>query len=196
MTSNVELLCTQPTDNTEIYILFWTLIVAIASLFVTIIISIIGNHQNAKLNSISMLKHRVGKTFERILLNNFCENVKDCNHRFVSANKTADVIHVSFDKVPLIQLQNKISKFLGKNAYLQYAIPYRYSRLNSMGESIVKFIETEMIPYAIFENAPYIPEQNSEKILEIKKAKKIYRKFLRKIKKFYKKAFQIYKYGL
>ena len=196
MCTNIESLCNQSTSSTETSIMFWTLIIAIISLLATIVISIVSNHQNAKLNSITMMKECVGKTFEKVLLNEFCENINDCNCRFVSANQNADVIYVSFDKFPLVKVQNKISTFLGEIAYLQYAIPFRYSRLNSMGKQIEKYIENEMLPYAIFEKAPNKIEFENINILEVKKAQKIYRIFLKKVKKFYKKAFKIYKYGL
>ncbi len=196
MNANVEMLCNQTISNAEISIMFWTLIVTIFSLVVTVIISIIGNHQNAKLNSITMLKDNVGETFNRILLNDFCENAKDCNCKFFSSNETGEIVLVSFDVVPLIKLRNKVSEFLGEVAYLQYAIPFRFSRLNSAGQNVMDFIENEMLPYAIFAEAPNKIEDGDKKTVGARKGKKIYRKFLRKVKKFYKKAFKIYKYGL
>ena len=196
MCTNVELLYYRSAYTMEISIMFWTLIIAIVSLLATIIISIIGNHQNAKLNSITLMKECVAKVFEKVLLNEFCENINDCNCRFVSSNKNADIIYVSFDKFPLIKVQNKISNFLGEIAYLQYAIPFRYSRLNFMGKQIERYIENEMLPYAIFEKAPNKIESGNKDILEVKKAQKIYKRFLKKVKRFYKKAFKIYKYGL
>lgn len=197
MNANIEMLCNQTISNAEISIMFWTLIVTIFSLIVTVIISIIGTHQNAKLNSITMLKDNVGESFNRILLNDFCENVKDCNCKFFSSNETGEIVLVSFDVVPLITLRNKISGFLGEVAYLQYAIPCRYSRLNSAGQNVIDFIEIEMLPYAIFVEAPNkIEDDDNKKTVKARKGKKIYRKFLRKVKKFYKKAFKIYKFGL
>lgn len=192
---DVNTVC-EETTNVEISILFWTLIVAMISLIVTVIISIISNHQNAKLNSINLLKDSIGKSFDDCFLVGFCEKITDCKYKVVFVDESGDQIKVSFDKVPLIEVQNKISRFLGEVAFFKYAIPSRYSRLNCLGQRVISYIDDVMIPYAIFENAPHKIDFDEKSIITIKNAKKIHRKFLRRVRKFCKIAFKIYKYGI
>ena len=186
----------EETTNVEISILFWTLIVTMLSLIVTIIISIISNHQNAKLNSINLLKDSIGESFEKCFLGDFCEKITDCKYKVVFVDESGEQIKVSFDKVPLIKVQNKISSFLGEVAFFKYAIPHRYSKLNYLGQRIISYIDDVMTPCAIFENAPHKIDFDEKNIITIKKAKKIHKFFLRHVRKFCKEAFKIYKWRI
>ena len=192
---DINTVCEEST-NIEISILFWTLIVAMASLIVTIIISIISNRQSVKLNSINLLKDTIGESFQKCFLETFCEEITDCKYKVVFVDESGEQVQVSFDKVPLIKIQNKISSFLGEVAFLKYAIPWRYSRLNCLGQHVISYIDDVIIPCAIFENAPHKIDFDEKNIITLKKAKKIHRKFLRHVRKFCKKAFKMYKYGI
>lgn len=193
MTNNISTTCT---DNAEIIILFWSLIVAIFSILIAVFICWVERRQSAKLNSINLLKENLEQPFKSKLIDNFCEEIKACHYIFVEHDNKTEESMFSFDKVPLIKICNRITFFLGEIAYLQYAIPYRYSRLNSSGQKVVSYVEEKMLLCALYENSPQITSYDKEKMINKRKAKKIYRKFLRRIKKFYKKTFKLYKYGL
>lgn len=182
-------------NNMENSILFWTLIVTIISLIITVIISIISNNQNAKLNSINLLKESIGEKFKEFLIGDLCENIADCCCRAITDEKNI-LIGFSFDEIPLIKVQNKITRFLGDVAFFKYALPKKYSRLNKLGQNVISYIDDEMLPIAIFENQHNKIRYDKKDILKKRKAKKIHRRFLRRMRKFYKKAFKIYKYGI
>lgn len=120
-------------NNAEIVILFWSLIVAIFSILVAVFVCWIERRQSAKLNSINLLKENLEQPFKKQLIDNFCEEVTACKYIFVMINNATEVTMVSFDKVPLIKVCNRIGSFLGEVAYLQYAVPLRYARLNAIG---------------------------------------------------------------
>lgn len=188
-------MCNTEISNTEIQILFWSLIATIASMIIATIMNVIERNQSAKFNSINILKESLEKPFRENLINNFSYDVKACHYRVVSVTDDASSIKVSFDMISLTKISNRVSCFLGEISYLKFAIPFRYNRLNKKGEKIISFIEQEMLSCAIYAGNKR-EEWNTDKMLSREKAEKIYRKFSRKINCFYKAAFKIYKYGL
>lgn len=195
MTTNVNATQIDFHDDIELKILFWTLIIAIISLIVTSIFNYIDRHQGIKLNSINLLKDNLEKPFTTYLVTRFCEIITSCTFYYLVPDAQKKNPQVSFDSFALIEMQNTVSNFLGEVAFLNYASPRKFSHIRSDGESLNTYIEKYMLPYALFEKGT-LSNNDPKKQLAKKKAEKIHKRFIRKVKKFYKCTFKIYRYGL
>lgn len=103
-----------------------------------------------------------------------------------------------FNKIHLIELNNILTTFMGEISFLKFATPIRYNSLNRKYEKIRSHIDDTMIRYAS-ENPTNLAATDGStdcKLLDSKKSKKIYKKLLKRIKRFYKSVFRIYKYGV
>lgn len=189
-------MCNTEASNFEAQILFWSLVATIASMIIATVMSVVERKQSAKFNSINILKESLENPFQKYLIDDFSYDVKSCHYRVISVSDDANDIQVSFDIIPLTKVANRISYFLGEIAYLKFAIPFKYRRLNKKGQQIISFIEEEMLSHAIFAGNKVEEYDLNKETLSVDEAKRIYKKYLRRINRFYRAVFRIYKYGL
>lgn len=172
-----------------------SLIVAIVSSLVALVIGLVSYWQNAKFNAVNLLKERLVRAFNDKLIDGF-QDLDGCRWIVVRDYTTEDEWMVSFDKFPLISICDSINAFLGEISYLKYAIPRKYKRLNARANKIIDYVENNMLIYAVYEQAPRMGRMLPNMIISRKKARRIHKKFLHKVSAFYRQTFKLLKKGL